>query len=398
MIQDQRTFYRELDNFLSQIDQNQKRKDFLNSVLQQLVSRFGRDLKIAGGSIYVERIDGFVPALNDSRGSQPDLDPIAVEQIFIHKTYIFDQPEIPLFTGVPAGSNGTIPAAFIVGERERRWIIVVNLEPGWEREEIEFVLNITRSMLNHTVFFSSVTSEMDQAALIQATLIPERVPVLSGFSFAAKLIPAEPVGGDLYDFLTPDDNAIGLALGDATGHGIPASLLARDVVTGLRMGIEKEMKMQPLIAKLNRVIHANNLSTNFISLFYGELENNGSLFYVNAGHMPPLHLSRNTFSELRTGGLVLGPIQDAKFYRGFVQMEPGDILVMYTDGLVERMDEDDEEFGEERLKQAILDNRKKPADQMLESIVRASFRFGSEPAWADDVTVLVIIRNRGSKK
>jgi sigma-B regulation protein RsbU (phosphoserine phosphatase) len=273
--------------------------------------------------------------------------------------------------------------------------LVVNLEKGWEREEIEFVLNITRSMLNHTAFFSSVTSEMDQAALIQGTLIPERVPVLPGFSFAARLIPAEPVGGDLYDFMTPDDHAIGIAIGDATGHGIPASLLARDVVTGLRMGIEKEMKMQPLIGKLNRVIHVNNLSTNFISLFYGELENNGSLFYVNAGHMPPLHLTRNEFHELSTGGSVLGPIPDAKFYRGFTQMRPGDIMVLYTDGLVERMNEKDEEFGEERLKKAILTNRRKPADKLLDSIVRTSFRFGSEPTWADDVTIVVIIRNRG---
>jgi sigma-B regulation protein RsbU (phosphoserine phosphatase) len=265
MIKDQRTFYRELDSFLSQIDQGQKRKDFLNSVLSQLVSKFGEDLKISGGLIYVERIDGFHPALNSDQDSHPNLDPIAVEQIYIHKTYIFDQPEIPLFDRPPTGHEGTVPAAFIVGDREKRWILVVYLEPGWQREEIEFVLNVTRSMINHTVFFSSVSSDMDQAALIQQTLIPERVPLLPGFTFAARLISAESVGGDLYDFLTPDDNAVGLVIGDATGHGIPASLLARDVVTGLRMGIEKEMKMQPLIAKLNRVIHVNNLSSNFIS-------------------------------------------------------------------------------------------------------------------------------------
>ena len=97
-------------------------------------------------------------------------------------------------------------------------------------------------------------------------------------------------------------------IGDASGHGLPAALLVRDIVTGLRMGLEKHLRMEYVFSKLNRVIHRSNLSSRFISVFYGELESNGNLSFVNAGHQPPLLFRKDRVLELRTGGTVIGAL------------------------------------------------------------------------------------------
>src|SRR5258708_5402285 len=92
----------------------------------------------------------------------------------------------------------------------------------------------------------------------------------------------------VYSFADSDEDMLGLSIGDASGHGLPAALLVRDVVTGLRMGLERELKIAHVFTKLNRVIHRSTLSSRFVSVFYAELERNGNLIYVNAGHQPPL--------------------------------------------------------------------------------------------------------------
>src|SRR6516225_4397688 len=112
---------------------------------------------------------------------------------------------------------------------------------------------------------------------------------------------------------------LGLAIGDASGHGLPAALLVRDVVTGLRMGLEKDLKISHVFGKLNRVIHKSNLSSRFVSVFYGELEK---------------------------GGTVIGPLPEIRFKRGVARLHPGDVLVMCTDGILERRGADGEFFGE----------------------------------------------------
>ena len=142
----------------------------------------------------------------------------------------------------------------------------------------------------------------------------------------------------------------GFAIGDASGHGLPAALLVRDVVTGLRMGIEKDLKVAYVFGKLNRVIHRSNLSSRFVSVFYGELEAGGNLVYVNAGHPPPLLFSRRAASE-RAGhrrhrhraaaGGALPP-------RASPTSSRGDVLVLCTDGILERRNREGEFFGQER--------------------------------------------------
>ena len=196
----------------------------------------------------------------------------------------------------------------------------------------------------------SACSRPERGRPIQQSLLVEEPPPFAGYEIAARSVPAEEVGGDFFDFLPFDDELLGLAIGDASGHGLPAALLVRDVVTGLRMGIEKDLKIAQVFARLNRVIHRSNL-TAFISVFYGELEASGNIVYINAGHPPPLIFSKKgPVTGLATGGTVIGPLPEARFLHGHARLDPGDVLVLCTDGILERRNPDGEFFGEERLR------------------------------------------------
>ena len=135
------------------------------------------------------------------------------------------------------------------------------------------------------------------------------------------------------------DRILGIAIADASGHGLPAALQVRDVYTGLRMAVERDFKIVRTVERLNRIIHESRLTTRFVSLFYGEIEDDGNLMYVNAGHPHPLHFHGMSVTPLVQTGLVLGPTANATYSRGFRRIEPGDALLFYTDGMVEAHDD-----------------------------------------------------------
>ncbi|MCI0699127.1 serine/threonine-protein phosphatase [candidate division KSB1 bacterium] len=148
--------------------------------------------------------------------------------------------------------------------------------------------------------------------------------------------------------------------------------------------------MAEAMQKLNRVIHRSTLSARFISLFYGEIESNGNIFYVNAGHPPPLLVHGSQVKQLKATGMILGAISEISLRRASTSFEPGAVLVMYSDGLLERRNDDDEEFGLPRLEKLIVQHQQKSAQQILEVIFQTIFAFGNQAKWQDDVTAVVI--------
>jgi sigma-B regulation protein RsbU (phosphoserine phosphatase) len=266
------------------------------------------------------------------------------------------------------------------------------LDPGWVREELDFVFNTVRAALGTRLAEERVRGSMREAARIQQSLLPRQLPAFDGYEIACRSIPTEEVGGDFYDFVPFSRDTLGLSLGDASGHGLPAALLVRDVVTGLRMGLEIDMKAGFVLSKLNRVIHRSNLSSRFISVFYGELESDGSFFYVNAGHQPPLLFGAGQPVELDVGGTVIGPLPEVRFQRGFSRMDPGSLLVLFTDGVIERRNRSGEMFALERLKELVAGIRELPAADILERLFQASFLFGEGGPWEDDATAMIVKR------
>ena len=283
----------------------------------------------------------------------------------------------------------------VVGQRPKRYVLFFLLADGWVREELDFALNTVRAALGSRLMEDRGPGQPRAGGGDPAEPAPRRAARRSPASTsAARSRPAEEVGGDFFDFAVFDEDMLGLSIGDASGHGLPAALLVRDVVTGLRMGLERELKIAHVFTKLNRVIHRSTLSSRFVSVFYAELERNGNLIYVNAGHQPPLlfDTGKDRVIELTTGGTVIGPLPEVRFHRGMAYLRPGDLLVMCTDGILERRAPDGTFFGEERLREVVREKRTASATAILDAIFDAAEAFGTGRAWEDDATVVVVRR------
>ena len=201
-------------------------------------------------------------------------------------------------------------------------------------------------------------------------------------------MPAEIVSGDFYDFIPISENILGLAMADGSGHGLPAALVVRDIYMGLRMATDRDFKIIRTIEKLNHIIHRSRMTTKFVTLFYGELETGGILIYCNAGHNYPFHLHGNRVEYLQNGGPILGPTPDATYQRGFAKLQTGDLLCLYSDGIVEAHDNRDREFGLPRLVRLVKANRENTAQQICQEVLTRVAKWGR--AGEDDRTVVIV--------
>jgi sigma-B regulation protein RsbU (phosphoserine phosphatase) len=393
--------YRRLDSLFGTLDARLPQRKVLESFLEESYNTLREDLRLAAGLLYGERRDSFelTRVVGETEGRVAEsLDPTQppLSLVFRHRVYIFDPAaeESPQRLGLFPRRGA---AALVVGRRPNRHVLFFLLSEGWPREELDFALNTVRAALGSRLTDARVRGSFREAAEIQQSLLLEEPPDFPGYEIACRSVPAEEVGGDFYDFFPFDGEMLGIAVGDASGHGLPAALLVRDLVTGLRMGIEKDLKMSHVFSKLNRVIHRSNLSSRFVSVFYGELEADGTLIYINAGHQPPMlfvddpkHPDR--IIELVKGGTVIGPLPEARFQRGIAHVRRGEILVLCTDGILERRNRAGDFFGEERLKEVVRKGRHGGTETILESIFAAAFEFGGERPWEDDATVVVVRR------
>jgi len=315
-----------------------------------------------------------------------------VQSILNSKTYIFNNAEPGISINGIHEENYAIPAAINVNNQEHSWILIFELRSGWIREEIEFCLNAVRAVLSYRLLSESIKNEYEQAFLIQKSLLPTSSPQIPGYQIAGNSQQAELVGGDIFDYYKFNEDEFGFCIGDASGHGIPAALMARDVIVGLRMGLENQKKMVHTLKKLNRVICQSAYSTRFISLFYAEMETNGNLFYVNAGHPSPIMVYQNEVTELESTGLVLGALSEIEIRRSYLNVYPGGVLVLFSDGIIERQNAMGEEFGLALLKDVIVKHKDLDAGEILNAIFLAVNKFGNNKKWEDDATVVVVKR------
>ncbi|MFQ5754368.1 MAG: PP2C family protein-serine/threonine phosphatase [bacterium] len=393
-----KTFYRNFDYLLKAIRKKKSSKYFLCSILQELEKTVGDDLRFSNVRLYEERGDGFVLVRPSQDTNLADAtvkistESKAVQQVLNHGSYIYDNHDLTIDPEISSRNYYAIPAAFTVQSPERRWIAVLELKDGWIREEITFCMNAVRTALNHRLYSEAVENELQQAAHIQESLLPGDIPQFPGYQISARSQPAELVGGDLFDFFEFDAQVFGFCIGDASGHGLPAALLVRDVVTGLCMGLEKNMKMVYTLQKLNNVIYRSTYSSRFVSLFYGEIERDGHVIYVNAGHPAPLLIRGNEVHELKATGLILGALPQITLHRSYAYMEPNSVLILYSDGIFERENQNEESYSIERLKNLVVQNQNKNAQEIQNLIFEDVFEYGNRSKWEDDSTLIVIKR------
>jgi sigma-B regulation protein RsbU (phosphoserine phosphatase) len=401
--------YRRLDALFGSLKTRRPQPKLLEAFLEDCFNSLRDDLRLRGGLLYAERRDDFalVKAVGDpgqplAETLDPALPPLA--EVARHRVYIFRDPDSD---GSPH-RRGLLPraaaAGLLVGQRPLRYALFFVLADGWQMDELDFALNTIRASLDARLVDARVRGSFREAAEIQQSLLVEEPPRFPGFDFAARSLAAEEVGGDFYDFHAFNGDIIGLSIGDASGHGLPAALLVRDVVTGLRMGIEKELKIAHVFEKLNRVIHRSRLSSRFVSVFYGELERDGNLVYVNAGHQPPILFFRDSRPgqpsdvQLNLGGTVIGPLPEARFQRGFARIRPGEVLLMLTDGILERRNPAGEFFGLDCVRTVVREAQDGTAPVILDRLFAAALAWGEGRPWEDDATIVVVKRLEASAR
>ena len=391
-------FYRKLDSLLSKINLVKSGSDFLFTIVKELGKTFGCDLHIGNGRIYEKNDTEYILISPLSDLEKVDIETnlavnsIAVESVLNYKTYIFDQTGFSIGIKDDHKKGYAIPAAITVHNQEHNWILIFELKDGWIREEIEFCLNAVRTILNYRLLTESIKNEYEQAYLIQKSLLPTSSPTIKGYQIAGNSWQAELVGGDIFDYYKFNEEEFGFCIGDASGHGIPAALLARDAIIGLRMGLENNMKMVHTLKKLNKVIYQSIYSARFISIFYGEIELNGNLFYVNAGHPSPILINNDKIIELESTSIVFGALPEIDLRRSYIKIDPMSVLVLFSDGIIERQNKKGDFFGLDRLKEIIYENKDFEAEEMLNAIYTAANEFGNMKKWKDDATIVVIKR------
>lgn len=384
-------FYRELDRLLGEVEHGGLYAQWFPWIVAEIVQRFGPALSIERGWLF-EELEGEFSTPPDGGTGKPvviDADHPAVRLIRTHGVYLFDG-SVPSSKGRAELGRADTAGLWIDGETRR--ILGFRLRSGWNRDDVDFALNTIRNAVHDRMSFQTMKVDLEQAAEIQRSLLPATLPDFAGFTMAARSIPAARVGGDYYDFLPTDPETLVLAVGDASGHGLAAALVARDVVTGLRMGTERALKLTDTVIRLNRVIARSMLSTRFVSLFFGELEANGNLFYVNAGHPAPWILGARGVRRLQRGGTILGPLETSTFQRGFDHLDRGDTLVIVTDGVLERANDEGELFGDEGVEAVVQPLAGREAPVVLEALFAAVTEHGGGRPWTDDTTAVVVTR------
>jgi len=237
-----------------------------------------------------------------------------------------------------------------------------------------------------------VEQELQFAGRIQAHLLPTHIPEVQGLEIAASYTPSREVGGDLYDFIDLPEQNLGIAIGDVSGKGVPASLLMASVCTALRAQAENVYDMRDVVARVNRLVHRYSLPEQFATLFYGVYDTREQLLtFVNAGHNYPLLFRGEEVIPLVTGGPPLGLLSASVYEEEVVRLVPEDLLILYTDGFVEAMDSSGDQFDEDRLTQLVREHRHLPVDSILEALDGAVTRFeGSASQYTDDRVAVAI--------
>lgn len=260
--------------------------------------------------------------------------------------------------------------------------------------------NVAAIRIEHTRFAEVeqarqlLARDLDQAAEIQKGILPSEAPVVRGLDVAGHNAACRTVGGDYYDFFPYGSSRIAMVLGDVSGKGMPASLLMMGLQARVQVLIEEPKSLADVMTRLNRITYANLPRNRFITLFFCILDGDtGELTFCNAGHNPPvIARADGTYQLLQGGGPVLGIVPSIEYKEFHQKLNPGDVLVIYSDGVTEAINPAGEEFDTKGLAKAIVPFRRESARSIIEHVNDSvqTFTAGAPPS--DDITLVVARR------
>jgi sigma-B regulation protein RsbU (phosphoserine phosphatase) len=235
-------------------------------------------------------------------------------------------------------------------------------------------------------------NEISIAREVQSQLFPQSLPSLPGLQLGAICRPARVVSGDYYDFIKTGPDRLGIALADISGKGIFAALLMASLQAALRSTamLDGNGGTADLVCKLNRHVFRNTSDDRYATFFYAVYdERERTLTYTNAGHLAPFFIHEGNVQELEEGGTVVGLFEEFPFTQGVIKVEPGSLLVLFSDGLTEPENVYGEEFGRLRVRAEVLRQMNLPPQRLAENLIAAAEQWAGSPEQADDITVVV---------
>jgi sigma-B regulation protein RsbU (phosphoserine phosphatase) len=240
--------------------------------------------------------------------------------------------------------------------------------------------------------------EVEIAREVQERLFPQEFPAVAGLDYCGACRPALGVGGDYYDFLLLPEDRLGIAIGDVSGKGISAALLMASLQASLRgQAMQGTNDLAPLMSNVNRLVYDASAENRYATFFYAQYEPaTRKLTYVNAGHNPPMVFRKLGESGLEVirldvaGGVVVGLLRDFQYSQACITLEPGDVLVGFTDGISEAMNSAEEEWSEDQLIEAVRARPHLSATEMIQYLVSCADSFAAGAKQHDDMTLVVV--------
>ncbi|MBL8006123.1 MAG: serine/threonine-protein phosphatase [Ignavibacteria bacterium] len=413
---EQKKLYRTLENIIKEAPKINNEEELLSYVLEQIINN--EEIRIIGGRLWKlnDKHDAFI--LFEQKGN--------VE--LIKKDYEVKIDRYPMFKKV--GLYRSVIAeetdehliekgiyhysATGVGERYKlkdsggetyflyQYLIALNAKTL--EGDLLNTLNIISMTLSSILRTKDIESsakeniqELEKAREIQRSILPEHEMIFGNYEMFGLSLPDKIVGGDFFDYLKSEDNErIGIAIGDAASKGISAAAQALYVSGALKMAAGYQIKMTAMMSRINNLVYETFPYERFVTLFYCELTNDkkGLCQFVNAGQNPPLlfHSDENVIETLNSTGAVLGPAPYQKYYSDSVNFRVNDILLLYTDGIVEATNRDFEFYGEERIKEQLILNKEKSAREICNRISQDVAVFSANGIYSDDRTLVAIKR------
>jgi len=283
---------------------------------------------------------------------------------------------------------------------------VINLEAdqvnSYSEGDLELLImfaSLAASAIDHTLLYREVLhkrqaeSEIELARKVVEGLLPRAFPNLTGLDIYGTTIPFREVGGDYLDVIDHVSDRLGVLVADVSGKGLAAALIMVTFRAYIHATVINELAMRVVMARVNQLVHEATSGDRFITTFYGLIDvENKRLMYINAGHNPPLLQRADGTSELLShGGLPLGAFEDARYSESVAELRTGDLLVLYTDGVVEARNSKDELFGLPRLQEVVRAYESERAYDIVQAVTSAVYDYAFDmDGPEDDLTVMVI--------
>lgn len=410
-VMEQRQIYRIVDQLASGTYKNEL--ELLMSVMREIVNR--ADIEITGGRIWELDPTEDIYILRYQYGSMeeiPESYSIAVQDYPMFAQLAHSRTIMEYETDAVLREKGVyLYSATGVGEAQRRRVgklyqYVLAFNPTERSDKFYDVINIISSAVNirlrdvrHQQQHRILEKDLNQAWEIQKSLLPDHETVFHDYHVFGISIPDRVVGGDYFDYLRPAsdyEHRLSIVISDAASKGLPAAIQALFVSGAMRMGVSFDTKMAALVSRLNALVFDTFPYERFVSLFYCELtsSDNGLVLYANAGHNGPIHYrakTRDFFTLPATGGL-LGLVQQQRFQIENINMRHGDVLLLYTDGIVEAQNKNRKMFGESRLKGILRKHHRESARDIAYVCIEEAQKFSAGSEYSDDKTIVVIKR------